>query len=307
MPTKPFGDTLRVLPVGRADDGLAELSRFPPRAPAREAARSRTTWSSIAAADRGDRRAAARRSVDEVLLVVRLGSSNLVQLQRLGDLLEQNAIAPRASWWWARARARGQLLRLARGRGSATIWSPAPSRARGRSARPRSKWSQQRRSRCEASRPGYCARVAARPPRRGQPAARHPAGARAHLRRHHVREPHGGGLSVRRPQLPRHRGAQRRAAVGLEAAGSARRRVVARGDRHESPIQAGSCYSRPDLPPGRIPRLGGDERRLGGCPGGDPRLLLRYGPSAMLFLTCLPRCAGASRRCGCAVRSCSGR
>jgi Mrp family chromosome partitioning ATPase len=32
--------------------------------------------------------------VDDVLLVVRLGSSNLSQLGRLGDLLEQNGVNP---------------------------------------------------------------------------------------------------------------------------------------------------------------------------------------------------------------------
>ena len=34
------------------------------------------------------------RQVDDVVLVVRLGSSNLAQLARLGDLLDQNAIRP---------------------------------------------------------------------------------------------------------------------------------------------------------------------------------------------------------------------
>jgi Mrp family chromosome partitioning ATPase len=32
--------------------------------------------------------------VDDVLLVTRLGSSNLVQLGRLGDLLDQNGVSP---------------------------------------------------------------------------------------------------------------------------------------------------------------------------------------------------------------------
>ena len=34
------------------------------------------------------------RQVDDVVIVVRLGSSNLTQLARLGDLLDQNGISP---------------------------------------------------------------------------------------------------------------------------------------------------------------------------------------------------------------------
>ena len=94
--TKSFGDNLRVLPVDRVDVWLAELLSLPTATALLEEAGSLADYvvDRLAAADRGDRRAAARQQVDDVLLVVRLGSSNLVQLNRLGDLLEQNGITP---------------------------------------------------------------------------------------------------------------------------------------------------------------------------------------------------------------------
>jgi capsular exopolysaccharide synthesis family protein len=96
VPTKPFGDALRVLPVGRADDWLAELLSLPAASALLEEAGSLADYVVVDSPPLTEVIDALplARSVDDVLLVVRLGSSNLVQLQRLGDLLEQNAIAP---------------------------------------------------------------------------------------------------------------------------------------------------------------------------------------------------------------------
>ena len=75
------------------------------------------------------------RQVDDVLLVVRLGSSNLSRLQRLGDLLAQNGIEPhRLRGRRRRARSDEKSYYLSASRAAATArgcggrFEEAPSR-----------------------------------------------------------------------------------------------------------------------------------------------------------------------------------
>ena len=92
----PFGDTLRVLAVDRAHDALAEVLSLPAATKVLEEARQLADFvvvDSPPLTEVVDALPLARQ-VDEVLLVVRMGSSNLSRLQRLGELLAQNGITP---------------------------------------------------------------------------------------------------------------------------------------------------------------------------------------------------------------------
>ena len=92
----PFGDTLRVLAVDRAHDALAEVLSLPAATKVLTEARQLADFvvvDSPPLTEVVDALPLARQ-VDEVLLVVRMGASNLSRLQRLGDLLDQNGITP---------------------------------------------------------------------------------------------------------------------------------------------------------------------------------------------------------------------
>ena len=92
----PFGDTLRVLAVDRAHDALAEVLSLPAATKVLDEARQLADYvvvDSPPLTEVVDALPLARQ-VDEVLLVVRMGSSNLSRLQRLGELLAQNKITP---------------------------------------------------------------------------------------------------------------------------------------------------------------------------------------------------------------------
>ena len=92
----PFGDTLKVLAVDRAHDALAEVLSLPAATKVLAEARQLADFvvvDSPPLTEVVDALPMARQ-VDEVLLVVRMGSSNLSRLQRLGDLLAQNGITP---------------------------------------------------------------------------------------------------------------------------------------------------------------------------------------------------------------------
>jgi non-specific protein-tyrosine kinase len=92
----PFGDTLRVLAVDRAHDALAEVLSLPAATKVLAEARQIADFvvvDSPPLTEVVDALPLARQ-VDEVLLVVRMGSSNLARLQRLGEVLGQNGITP---------------------------------------------------------------------------------------------------------------------------------------------------------------------------------------------------------------------
>jgi Mrp family chromosome partitioning ATPase/capsular polysaccharide biosynthesis protein len=92
----PFGDNLCALLVDRADDWLAEVLSLPAAEALLEDAKRLADYvvlDSPPLTQVIDAMPLARR-VDDVVLVVRLGSSNLQQLAHLGDLLDQNAIRP---------------------------------------------------------------------------------------------------------------------------------------------------------------------------------------------------------------------
>ena len=96
VPVPPFGDTLKVLAVDRAHDALAEVLSLPAATRVLAEARQLADFvvvDSPPLTEVVDALPLARQ-VDEVLLVVRMGSSNLSRLQRLGDLLAQNGITP---------------------------------------------------------------------------------------------------------------------------------------------------------------------------------------------------------------------
>ena len=93
---RPFGDNLCALLVDRADDWLAEVLSLPAAETLLEEAERLADYvvlDSPPLTQVIDAMPLARQ-VDDVVLVVRLGSSNLAQLARLGDLLDQNAIRP---------------------------------------------------------------------------------------------------------------------------------------------------------------------------------------------------------------------
>jgi succinoglycan biosynthesis transport protein ExoP len=96
VPVPPFDYNLSVLVVDRAVDWLAEMLSLPAADELLEDAKALADYVIIDSPPLTqviDAMPIARR-VDDVLLVVRLGSSNLTQLAHLGDLLEQNAIRP---------------------------------------------------------------------------------------------------------------------------------------------------------------------------------------------------------------------
>jgi Mrp family chromosome partitioning ATPase/capsular polysaccharide biosynthesis protein len=92
----PFGDNLCALLVDRADDWLAEVLSLPAAEALLDDAKRLADYvvlDSPPLTQVIDAMPLARR-VDDVVLVVRLGSSNLTQLAHLGDLLDQNGIRP---------------------------------------------------------------------------------------------------------------------------------------------------------------------------------------------------------------------
>jgi tyrosine-protein kinase len=92
----PFGDNLCALLVDRADDWLAEVLSLPAAQALLEDAKRLADYvvlDSPPLTQVIDAMPLARQ-VDDVVLVTRLGSSNLTQLVHLGDLLEQNSIRP---------------------------------------------------------------------------------------------------------------------------------------------------------------------------------------------------------------------
>jgi Mrp family chromosome partitioning ATPase/capsular polysaccharide biosynthesis protein len=96
VPAPPFDDNLSVLLADGADDWLPEVLSLPAAAARLEEAKSLADYvvlDSPPLTQVIDAMPLARRA-DDVVLVVRLGSSNLAQLTRLGDLLDQNGIRP---------------------------------------------------------------------------------------------------------------------------------------------------------------------------------------------------------------------
>jgi capsular exopolysaccharide synthesis family protein len=92
----PFGDNLCALLVDRADDWLAEVLSLPAAEALLEDAKRLADYvvlDSPPLTQVIDAMPLARQ-VDDVVLVCRLGSSNLTQLAHLGDLLDQNGIKP---------------------------------------------------------------------------------------------------------------------------------------------------------------------------------------------------------------------
>jgi capsular exopolysaccharide synthesis family protein len=92
----PFGDNLCALLVDRADDWLAEVLSLPAAQALLEDAKRLADYvvlDSPPLTQVIDAMPLARQ-VDDVVLVTRLGSSNLTQLAHLGDLLDQNGIKP---------------------------------------------------------------------------------------------------------------------------------------------------------------------------------------------------------------------
>jgi capsular exopolysaccharide synthesis family protein len=97
VPAQPFGDDLRLLLVDRVDEWLAEILSLPnARALLAEAERlaDYVVIDSPPLTEVIDALPLAQQ-VDDVVIVTRLGASNLNRLARLGDLLEQNDIQPR--------------------------------------------------------------------------------------------------------------------------------------------------------------------------------------------------------------------
>jgi succinoglycan biosynthesis transport protein ExoP len=96
VPTKPFGENLRVLLVDRADDRLAEMMSLPSAAMLLEEAERLADYVVIDSPPLTEVVDALplAEQVDDLVLVVRLGYSNLAQLARLGDLLESNGLSP---------------------------------------------------------------------------------------------------------------------------------------------------------------------------------------------------------------------
>jgi capsular exopolysaccharide synthesis family protein len=96
VPAKPFGNNLRLLLVDRADDWLAEVLSLPAAGALLDEAERLADYVVIDSPPLTEVIDALplAQQVDDVVLVVRLGSSNLSQLTRLGDLLEQHTINP---------------------------------------------------------------------------------------------------------------------------------------------------------------------------------------------------------------------
>ncbi len=96
VPAKPFGNNLRLLLVDRADDWLAEVLSLPAAGALLDEAERLADYVVIDSPPLTEVIDALplAQQVDDVVLVVRLGSSNISQLTRLGDLLEQHRITP---------------------------------------------------------------------------------------------------------------------------------------------------------------------------------------------------------------------
>jgi polysaccharide biosynthesis transport protein len=96
VPIRPFGENLQVLLVDRADDRLAEVMSLPSAARLLEDAERVADYVVIDSPPLTEVIDALplAEQVNDVLLVVRVGYSNIGQLSRLGDLLEQNDIDP---------------------------------------------------------------------------------------------------------------------------------------------------------------------------------------------------------------------
>lgn len=94
---KPFGQDLRLLPVDRPDDHLSELLSLPVARKLLERARQLADYVIIDSPPLTEVVDALPLAhyADDVLVVCRLGMSNLQHLSRLADLLEQNGIEPR--------------------------------------------------------------------------------------------------------------------------------------------------------------------------------------------------------------------
>jgi tyrosine-protein kinase len=96
VPAKPFGENLRLLIVDRADDWLAEVLSLPAARSLLEEAERLADYVVVDSPPLTEVIDALplAQQVDDIALVVRLGASNLSQLERLGDLLAQNEITP---------------------------------------------------------------------------------------------------------------------------------------------------------------------------------------------------------------------
>jgi Mrp family chromosome partitioning ATPase len=96
VPAPPFDYNFSVLLVDRADDWLAEVLSLPAAEALLEEAKRLADFVVIDSPPLTqviDAMPLARRA-DDVVLVVRMGSSKLAQMARLGDLLDQNGIRP---------------------------------------------------------------------------------------------------------------------------------------------------------------------------------------------------------------------
>jgi receptor protein-tyrosine kinase len=94
---KPFGGELRLLPAQKPDDQLSELLSMPTAKRLLDQARELADYvivDSPPLTEVVDALPLAH-CVDDLLLVCRVGTSSLLQLSRLADLLEQNGIEPR--------------------------------------------------------------------------------------------------------------------------------------------------------------------------------------------------------------------
>jgi capsular exopolysaccharide synthesis family protein len=96
VPARPFGERLQALLVDRADDWLAEMLSLPAAGGLLDEAERLADYVVIDSPPLTEVIDALplAQQVDDVVLVVRLGASNLSQLTRLGDLLEQHRITP---------------------------------------------------------------------------------------------------------------------------------------------------------------------------------------------------------------------
>lgn len=97
LPAEPFGNDLRVLPADPSDEWVSQLLARPTSAQAfLEEARALADYVVIDSPPLSEVIDALPlvRQVDDVVVVVRIGSTRLSQLGRLGDILEQNGIEP---------------------------------------------------------------------------------------------------------------------------------------------------------------------------------------------------------------------
>lgn len=96
VPTEPFGDQLRVLLVERADEWLPEVLSLPTAASLLKEAERLADFVIVDSPPLTEVIDALplAQQVDDVVVVVRLGSSRLTQLERLVELLSQNNIHP---------------------------------------------------------------------------------------------------------------------------------------------------------------------------------------------------------------------